>query len=121
VAGAIQERGGVVVASLPANGTGGVLRQLQSELLKRVSQGRILGVVLDVSAVEIMDSFSARTLRTVAAAVRLCGSRAVVSGIQPEVAFAMTQLGVDLAGIATALDLDDAVAELEASAGEPHG
>ena len=111
----------MIVASLPANGPDGALRQLQTELLQRVSQRRIQGVVLDVSAVEIMDSFSARTLRTVAAAVGLCGSRAVVAGIQPEVAFAMTQLGVDLAGIPTALDLDDAIAELEASAGGFHG
>ncbi len=111
----------MVVASLPANGTDGALRQLQTELLERVARGRIQGVVLDVSAVEIMDSFSARTLRTVAAAVRLCGSRAVVAGIQPEVAFAMTQLGIDLAGIATALDLDDAITELTAAPGGLHG
>ena len=59
-----------------------------------------------------MDSFATRTLRSAAYASRLRGAQTVVVGIQPEVAFAMVQLGLDLGAVSTALDLDDAIAVL---------
>jgi len=117
----ILEQGRVLIASLPADGADRALSQLQSDVLERVSRHRVSGVVLDVSAVEVMDSFSVRTLRTIAGAVRLCGALPVIAGIQPEVAFAMTQLGLDLRGVSTALDLDDAMVELDHASGHGHG
>lgn len=112
---AILEQGSVLIASLPADQDDTTLRELQEELLRRVSRNRAQGVVLDVSAVDVMDSFAVRTLRTIAYSAHLCGARTVVAGIRPDVAFAMTQLGIDLDDIVTALDLDDALLSLRLS------
>ena len=78
-------------------------------LVRRALQG----VVIDVTALDVLDSFATRTLRAIAYGTRLRGARTIVVGIQPEVAFAMVQLGLELGAVSTALDLDDAVAELD--------
>jgi rsbT antagonist protein RsbS len=108
----ILAQGGILIASLEQAQSDSDLSQLQRSLLDGVRQRRARGVVLDVSAVDVMDSFAVRTLRTIAHAARLCGARTVIVGIQPEVAFAMTQLGIGLEDIATALDLDDGLVAL---------
>jgi rsbT antagonist protein RsbS len=108
----ILEQGSVLIASLPADQDDAALRAVQESLLERVARDRARGVVLDVSAVEVLDSYAVRTLRTIAYSARLCGATTCVAGIRPAVAFAMTQLGIDLQGIATALDLDDALVVL---------
>ena len=72
------------------------------------------GVVIDVSALDVMDSFATRTLRGIAQTTRLRGADTVIVGIQPEVAFAMVQLGLTLDGIATALDLEEGCERLRA-------
>jgi len=72
-----------------------------------------VGVVIDVSALDVMDSFATRTLRGIAQTTRLRGTDTVIVGIQPEVAFSMVQLGLTLDGIATALDLEEGRARLQ--------
>ncbi|HEY6005398.1 MAG TPA: STAS domain-containing protein, partial [Anaeromyxobacter sp.] len=71
----------------------------------------------DVTALDVVDSFATRTLRGIAYAARLRGARTVVVGIQPEVAFAMVQLGLTLDGVETALDLEEGLALVKGSAG----
>jgi rsbT antagonist protein RsbS len=71
-------------------------------------------VIIDVTALSVLDSFATRTLREVAHAVRLRGANAAIVGIQPDVAFAMVQLGLSLDGTLTALDLEDGLALLAA-------
>jgi rsbT antagonist protein RsbS len=66
---------------------------------------------------DVLDSFSVRTLRTLAHVVRLRGAETVIVGIQPDVALAMVQLGLGLDGIRTALDLEDGLAFVEQSLG----
>ncbi len=90
------------------------LSQLKSDLADKVGRFRSLGVVIDVSAVDVMDSFATRTLESIAHATRLRGAETVVVGIQPEVAFAMIQLGLSLDDVATALDLEEGMAMLAA-------
>lgn len=85
---------------------------LRDELAEKVGRFRSGGVVLDVSQLDVIDSFAARTLRGIALAVRLRGAEAVIVGVQPEVAFSMVQLGLTLEGVKTALDLDEALALL---------
>jgi rsbT antagonist protein RsbS len=72
------------------------------------------GVVIDVSALDVLDSFATRTLRNIAEIARLRGAETVIVGIQPEVAMAMVQLGVDLGGTETALDLEEGLEHLAA-------
>ena len=63
--------------------------------------------MIDVTVLEVMDSFAARVLRATAAVLRLRGAETVLVGIQPEVAVSMVQLGLDLRGVRTALDLEE--------------
>ncbi|MBM3266235.1 MAG: STAS domain-containing protein [Candidatus Sericytochromatia bacterium] len=91
-------------------------RQLQDDLVRKVGMVRATGVILDVTALDVLDSYATRTLRQIAQATRLRGAHTVVVGIQPDVAFAMVQLGLTsrLDGIWTALDLEDGMRVLAA-------
>jgi len=80
---------------------------LQTALVEKVGKFRSRGVIVDVTALDVMDSFAVRTLRDIAHMARLRGAETVIVGIQPEVAFAMVQLGLTLKGVATALDLEE--------------
>ncbi len=88
------------------------LLKLRDALVARVGRYRSRGVIVDVTALDVMDSFAARTLRDLAHMIRLRGADTVIVGIQPEVALAMVQLGLNLAGVATALDLEEGLAYL---------
>lgn len=88
------------------------LLQLRDDLAAHVGRYRSKGVIVDVTVLDVMDSFATRTVRDLAQMVRLRGARTVIVGIQPEVAFAMVQLGLELGNVATALDLEEALALL---------
>jgi rsbT antagonist protein RsbS len=90
------------------------LLQLKDDIAERVGRFRSHGVVIDVSALDVMDSFATRTLDGIAHATRLRGAATVVVGIQPEVAFAMVQLGLSLKNVTTALDLEEGLEVLAA-------
>lgn len=83
------------------------LARLRADLAIRVGEFRSSGVIIDVSAVDVLDSFAARMLRDIAAAARLRGAETLIVGIQSELAFAMIRLGLSLNGIGTAHDLED--------------
>jgi rsbT antagonist protein RsbS len=114
----ILAQGGTLIVSLQAEPTDAELLALEHELTERVGRSRARGVLIDVSALSVLDSFATRTLRELAHAVRLRGALAAIVGIQPEVAFAMVQLGLSLDGTLTALDLEDGLALLRAAADE---
>jgi rsbT antagonist protein RsbS len=98
------------------------LLQLRDSLVAQVGRFRSLGVIIDVTALDVMDSFASKTLRDIAYMIRLRGATTVIVGIQPEVAFAMVQLGLTLSGVATALDLEEGLAYLQhAVRGSPIG
>src|SRR5712671_4663701 len=83
------------------------LIQLRQDLAKQVGQYRSRGVVIDVTVLDVIDSFATRTLRSIAYMLKLRGAETVIVGIQPDVAFAMVQLGLTLEGVGTALDLEE--------------
>jgi rsbT antagonist protein RsbS len=85
---------------------------LRDDLFGRANRFRSRGVVIDVCALEVMDSFASRMLDGIARMLRFRGAETVVVGIQPAVAFAMARLGLHLPNTGTALDLDDGLAEL---------
>jgi len=103
----ILKQGGILIASIQAALTDKDLLQLKDELAQKVGRFRSHGVVIDVTALDVMDSFATRTLRGMAEATRLRGAETIIVGIQPEVAMAMIQLGLALDGIVTALDLEE--------------
>ena len=88
------------------------LVRLQRDLLDRVGQNRSRGVLIDVAALDVLDSFAARTLGDLAYMAGLRGARTVVVGIAPEVAMALVRLGVHMPLTQTALDLEEGLAWL---------
>ena len=85
--------------------------RFQHDVVARIGAERSRGIIIDVAALDVLDSFGSRCLRNLAQMARLRGAETVIVGIQPEVAFAMVQLGTDLE-INTALDLEEGLERL---------
>jgi rsbT antagonist protein RsbS len=113
VAATILKQGSVLIASIQAALSDRELVDLRDAFAAQVGRYRSRGVVIDVTALDVLDSFATRTLRDIAYTARLRGATAVVVGIQPEVAFAMVQLGLSLDGVLTALDLEEGLERLK--------
>jgi len=105
-----------VIASIQSALSDEELLQLRDDLARDVGRYRSRGVIIDVTVLDVMDSFAVRTLRAIAHMIRLRGADTVIVGIQPEVAFAMVQLGLTLEDITTALDLEEGLAFLDRQA-----
>jgi rsbT antagonist protein RsbS len=103
----------ILIASVQSTLTDSDMLQLQRDLAERVGRYRSRGVIIDVTVLDVMDSFASRMIRTISDVIRLRGAETVLVGIQPEVAFAMVQLGLTLNDMPTALDLEDGMALLE--------
>ncbi len=103
----ILKQGDFLIATVQAALTDADLLNLRSFLVQQVVRRRSRGVIVDVTSLDVMDSFASRTLREIAHMIRLRGAETVIVGIQPEVAFAMVQLGLTLEDIPTALDLEE--------------
>jgi rsbT antagonist protein RsbS len=113
----ILKQGSILIASVQAALTDSDAERLRYDLMERVSQFRAQGIIVDVTAIDVMDSFAARSLRTIAHMTRLRGADTVIVGLQPEVAFAMVQLGLAFDDMNTALDLEEGLALLNRQRG----
>ena len=102
-----------VIASVQSVLSDPDLLQLRDDLTERIGRYRSRGVIIDVTVLDVIDSFATRTLRTIAHMLRLRGAETVIVGIQPEVAFTMVQLSLTLEGIGTVLDLEEGLAYLD--------
>ena len=109
----ILKQGLYLIASIQAALSDVDLVHLRDALAEKVGKFRARGVIVDVTVLDVMDSFASRTLRDLAHMTRLRGAETVIVGIQPEVAFAMVQLGLTLDGVDTALDLEEGLAFLD--------
>jgi len=107
------KQGPYLIASIQAVLSDDDLVRLRDALAQQVGQYRARGVIVDVTVLDVLDSFASRTLRDLVHIIRLRGAETVIVGIQPEVAFAMVRLGLTLEGVATALDLEEGLALLE--------
>ncbi len=108
----ILKQGDYLIASIESVLVDADLIRLREDLAEKVGQLRSRGIVVDVTELDVMDSFTIRTLLDIAHVAKLRGAEAVIVGIQPEVAFAMVQLGLRLENVATALDLEEGMALL---------
>ncbi|HEY9303191.1 MAG TPA: STAS domain-containing protein [Mycobacterium sp.] len=113
----ILKQGPILIASVQAALTDSDTERLRYDLMERVSRFRAQGIIVDVTAIDVMDSFAARSLRTIAHMTRLRGADTVIVGLQPEVAFAMVQLGLMFDDMYTALDLEEGLALLNKQLG----
>jgi rsbT antagonist protein RsbS len=108
----ILKQGDTLIASVVAALSDDDLVAFRDDLADRVGRLRARGVIIDVTALDVLDSFAARTLRGIAYTAKLRGAETVIVGIQPDVAFAMVQLGLTLEGVSTALDLESGIETL---------
>jgi rsbT antagonist protein RsbS len=108
----ILKQGKCLVASIQSTLTDADWRELLRELLEQIGRYRTRGVLVDVTALDVLDSYATRTLRTIVDTTRLRGADTVLIGIQPEVALAMVRLGLTarFQDVATALDLEEGLA-----------
>ncbi len=109
----ILKQGTYLIASIQSAMTDSEALSLQDDLMDQVSRYRSRGIIVDVTALDVMDSFAARSLQTIAHMTDLRGAVTVIVGIQAEVAFAMVQLGMSLEDVHTALDLEEGLAFLD--------
>ena len=118
----VLKQGRYLIASVQSSLDDQDWETLKKELNEKVGQYRSTGVIIDVTIVDLIDSFAARSLRNISQVLRIRGARTMVVGIQPEVGFSMIQLGLRLDGVQTALDLDDGMRLLEEQrrGGEPN-
>ncbi|MBV9321941.1 MAG: STAS domain-containing protein [Mycobacterium sp.] len=108
----ILKQGSILIATVQAALSDSDTERLRQDLMERVSRFRAQGIIVDVTAIDVMDSFAARSIRTITHMTRLRGADTVIVGLQPEVAFAMVQLGLAFDDMNTALDLEEGLALL---------
>lgn len=110
----VLKQGEYLIASIQDAVSDSEMLALRQELSRLVGTQRARGVIIDVTVLDVLDSFAAGTFRSLASMLRLRGAETVVVGIQPDVAFTMVQLGLTLEGAHTALDLQEGLAILDA-------
>jgi rsbT antagonist protein RsbS len=101
--------GDVLLVSLQGELHDGMAEQLQHDITSRIATSRVTGVVIDISGVDIVDSFLGRVLAEIASTARLLAARTVLAGMRPAVAITLVELGLTLPGLVTALDVDRAM------------
>src|SRR4051794_889703 len=118
---AILRQGGYLIASIQSDLSDAQVLALRDELAELVGRVRARGLVVDVAALDVIDSFVARALRSIAITARLRGAETIVVGIRPDVAIAMVQFNMNMEPLRTALDLDGGLAVLDRLAGHGSG
>jgi rsbT antagonist protein RsbS len=109
----ILSEGRYLIASVHTALDDSQLTNFQRELVERIRRDRAKGVIIDVAALDVVDSFGSRTLRNLASMAQLQGAETVIVGISPELAITMVQLGLELGSVHTALGLDEGLALLD--------
>jgi len=114
----ILRQGDYLIASIRSDLTDSEARALRAQLADLVGRTRARGLIVDVAALDVIDSYLARVLRSIALTARLRGAATVIVGIRPEVAIAMVHFRLNLEPLVTVLDLDEAVTLLDTSVRE---
>jgi rsbT antagonist protein RsbS len=108
----ILRQGDFLIASIHAALDDAELMRFQQEMIDQIGLYRAHGIIIDIAALDVLDSFASSSLLTLARIAKLRGAETVIVGIQPEVAFAIVKLGMSL-DVHTALDLEEGFACLE--------
>ena len=110
---AILRQGDYLIASIQSDLSDSEVLEFRSELTDLVGRHRVRGIVIDVAALDVIDSFVARSLRSIVLAAKLRGAETVIVGIQPDVAIAMVHFSLNLEPLRATLDLDEALMLLD--------
>ena len=110
---AILRQGDYLIASIRSDLSDAQLLAFRADVAERIGAQRVKGVIVEVGALDVIDSFIARLLRSIVETARMRGAEAVIVGIKPDVAIAMVQFNLNLQPLRAVLDLDEAVALLD--------
>jgi rsbT antagonist protein RsbS len=110
---AILKQGGYLIASVRSDLSDSEVIELRNELAELVGKHRSRGIVIDVAALDVIDSFVTRALEAIVLTAKLRGAQTVIVGIHPDVAIAMVHFRLNLGPLRVALDLDAATALLD--------
>ena len=113
--------GDILLTSIQIDLTDQEALDFQADVLHMVTDTEALGVVIDITAMEVVDSFMARVLNETASMVRFLGAEAVMCGMQPSVALTLIEMGRELVGVETALNLDQALERIRELIAEREG
>lgn len=106
--------GDILLVSIQVDLQDHIAMALQEDLAERIVESSANGVLIDISALEIVDSFIGRMINTIASVSRVLDAETVVVGMSPAVAITLVELGLSLTGVRTALDVDRGLAMLKA-------
>lgn len=107
--------GNTLLTSLQTDLTDVDALEFQDEALRLISDTAAVGIAIDISGLDVVDSFMARILNDTSTMVQLLGAEAVVTGMRPTVALTLVEMGRDLLGVKTALNLEDGLNLLQCS------
>lgn len=107
----------VLMVTVPSEPDDEMISQLQEQVLNAMDRYQAKGLVLDISAVDTLDSFFARTIAETGGMVSLMGGKTIITGMRPSVAITAVQFGLTLGGVSTALNGDRALDMLENEGG----
>lgn len=110
----ILKMGDFLLVTIQVDMSDRLVMNLQEDLTDRISKFQAKGVLIDISALEIVDSFIGRMIANIAAMSRILDAKTVVTGMQPAVAITLVELGLSLDGVQTALNVDRGIALLQA-------
>jgi rsbT antagonist protein RsbS len=110
----ILRQGSYLIASVHTALDDTEMVRFRRDLIDQIGRYRARGVIIDVAALDVLDSFGFNTLRSIGEIARLRGAETVIVGIQPDVALAMVELGMRTGPVATALDLEEGLDLLHA-------
>src|ERR671928_1328703 len=117
----ILKMGGYLLVSIQVDMHDRLAMQLQDDLTERIAQTRARGVLIDISSLEMVDSFIGRMLGNIAGMSRVLGADTVVTGMQPSVAITLVELGLSLKGVRTALNVERGMDLLRQAIDEDRG
>lgn len=104
--------GDILLTSIQVDLTDAEVIQFQSDVLHAIAETEARGLAIDITALEVVDSFMARTINDTASMARLLGAEVVVCGMHPAVALTLIEMGRGLIGVETTFNLDEGLARL---------
>lgn len=107
----------LLIASIQTELTDELVLALRDDLSHEIARGSSDGVIIEISGIDVVDSFIAGAIRDLCQTARLLGVETVVAGLDPGMAITLVEMGMTMTGVRTALNLDGAVTQLEEVAG----
>ena len=114
----ITELRGILIVSVQTSLSDRLVAQLRDDITRRITETNPHGLAIDLTGIDLMDSYISKTIRDIGMISRLMGVKTVISGMNPMIAMTLTEMGMDLAPVESALNLDAAISLLEQAVNE---